>query len=481
MTDIQPTSGDRIRFEAIIKCLIDGGTNLAVLSEYDEVLDHFARQIQLRLTEAIRCDIEFCASTNSEQLVQKFNQLLGQLSIDQALDKDAAHAPRRYLVFRDSILTQEFELQLLARLVKAFPAGNISVILLINSAHNHRGKLEAFGKNLLKWYVETRAGVKREPLRDLTLEAPTEPPVLQDVVADVGHGLAAATSAEPLVPFERREPALVISPLEDTPEAPVSATQPTAASGRRFPWSMLVGVMLLSVVTVAWLYRERIVTELEALRQYVTRGTPAPASVPVRAEVAAPAEDTPAAPQAEASAPPVAEEKEEVIESSSRRSEAVPAPAHAADKPSAEQPLADKPVAEKPAAEKPVAEKGPADKPVVEKLGNDKVVSEKPAAQTKPAPAVTGTAWEDQLQPGTYVVQLAAFDTKEETLTFQKGHAVYANARVLKVRNKSASKTYFVLVAGPMANKAEAEAFMRSHPLVSKGWLRSSKSLKAQL
>lgn len=471
MTDIQPTSGDRIRFEAIIQCLIDGGTNLAVLSEYDEVLDHFARQIQLRLTEAIRCDIEFCASTNSEQLVQKFNQLLGQLSIDQALDKDAAHAPRRYLVFRDSILTQEFELQLLARLVKAFPAGNISVILLINSAHNHRGKLEAFGKNLLKWYVETRAGVKREPLRDLTLEAPTEPPVLQDVVADVGHGLAAATSAEPLVPFERREPALVASPVEDTPEAPVSATQPPAASGRRFPWSMLVGVMLLSVVTVAWLYRERIATEWEALRQYVTRGTPAPASVPVRAEVAAPAEDTPAAPQAEASATPVAEEKEEVIESSSRHSEAVPAPAQVADKPSAEKPMADKPV----------ADKALADKPVVEKLGNDKVVNEKPGAQTKPAPAVTGTAWEDQLQPGTYVVQLAAFDTKEETLTFQKGHAVYANARVLKVRNKSASKTYFVLVAGPMANKAEAEAFMRSHPLLSKGWLRSSKSLKAQL
>ena len=471
MTDIQPTSGDRIRFEAIIKCLIDGGTNLAVLSEYDEVLDHFARQIQLRLTEAIRCDIEFCASTNSEQLVQKFNQLLGQLSIDQALDKDAAHAPRRYLVFRDSILTQEFELQLLARLVKAFPAGNISVILLINSAHNHRGKLEAFGKNLLKWYVETRAGVKREPLRDLTLEAPTEPPVLQDVVAGAGHGLVAGTSVEPLVPFGRREPALVASPVDDTPEAPVSTPQPTAASGRRFPWSMLVGVMLLSVVTVAWLYRERIVTEWEALRQYVTRGTPAPASVPVRAEVAASAGDTPAAPQAEASAPPVAEEKEEVIESSSRHSEAVPAPAQAADKPSAEKPVADKPV----------AEKGPADKPVVEKLGNDKVVSEKPAAQTKPAPAVTGTAWEDQLQPGTYVVQLAAFDTKEETLTFQKGHAVYANARVLKVRNKSASKTYFVLVAGPMANKAEAEAFMRSHPLLSKGWLRSSKSLKAQL
>lgn len=79
---------------------------------------------------------------------------------------------------------QEFELQLLARLVNGFPAGNISVILLINSAGNYRKKLEAFGKNLLQWEVETKAGEPKRVLSDWVADTPdpapaSEPPVLQ--------------------------------------------------------------------------------------------------------------------------------------------------------------------------------------------------------------------------------------------------------------------------------------------------------------
>jgi hypothetical protein len=36
------------------------------------------------------------------------------------------------------------------------------------------------------------------------------------------------------------------------------------------------------------------------------------------------------------------------------------------------------------------------------------------------------------------------------------------------------------LVAGPFETKAQADAFMQSSPLLAKGWLRSSKSMKTQ-
>ena len=45
---------------------------------------------------------------------------------------------------------------------------------------------------------------------------------------------------------------------------------------------------------------------------------------------------------------------------------------------------------------------------------------------------------------------------------------------------KGSDKRYFILVAGPFPGKAQAEAFMATDPLFNKGWLRSSKSLKAQ-
>ena len=467
MTDIQPTSGDRVRFEALVKCLVDGGTNLAILSDYDDVLDHFARQIQRRLSEAVRCEIEFCISTNSEQLVDKFNQLLGQLTIDEALDKEAQHAPRRYLIFRDSILVQEFEMQLLARLVKAFPAGNISVILLINSAHNHRGKLESFGKNLLKWHTETRAGAKKEPLRDITQDSTLDPPVLRDVVAD-RPDLSFAASSSALALSERAEPALTY-PGDEPSVAGEAASALDVGSQkpvRAFPWGLLLGVVLVSFIAVAILYRDRVVAEYDALKRYVSRTAPEPAASPVRAQPAVPVPPEPAATEPAASKT-ADDDKEEVIISSPRTVDATPPAAPAS---------ADKTAADKAAADKTAAETVVADKSV-------STASTPPAAKSevKSPPVNPGNAWIDQLQPGTYVVQLAAFDTQEETLVFQRGHAVYANAHVLKVRNKSGSKNYFVLVAGPMPSKAEAEAFMRSHPLLAKGWLRSSKSLKAQL
>jgi hypothetical protein len=166
MTDIYQSPGDRLRFEILLKSLTEGSINLAVLSERDMVLDYYGSLFEERLRAKGETHIEWCSSTNSEKLVQQFNGILSEITLNQALEKDKKHAPRRFLVFRDSVLMQDFELQLLARLVNGFPAGNISVILLINSAANYQSKVDAFGKNLLKWEVESDLGDAKQKLTD---------------------------------------------------------------------------------------------------------------------------------------------------------------------------------------------------------------------------------------------------------------------------------------------------------------------------
>ncbi|MFY8055939.1 MAG: hypothetical protein ACOVNN_11220, partial [Limnohabitans sp.] len=179
MTDITQSPGDRLRFEILLKSLTEGTMNLAVLSQHDMVLDFYGNLFDERLRAKGETDVEFCFTTNSETLVQKFNEILSDLTLNEALEKEKKTASRRYLIFRDSILMQDFELQLLARLVNGFPASNITVILLINSAGNYRGKLEAFGKNLLQWEVETKAGEPKQPLEDWVAE--TKEPESTDI------------------------------------------------------------------------------------------------------------------------------------------------------------------------------------------------------------------------------------------------------------------------------------------------------------
>jgi septal ring-binding cell division protein DamX len=84
------------------------------------------------------------------------------------------------------------------------------------------------------------------------------------------------------------------------------------------------------------------------------------------------------------------------------------------------------------------------------------------------------------LPANAYVVQLAAMDTQDEMRSFQRSNAAYATARIMRARHKDTGKRYFILVAGPFEGKAQADAFMQTSPLLAKGWLRSSKSMKTQ-
>jgi septal ring-binding cell division protein DamX len=89
-------------------------------------------------------------------------------------------------------------------------------------------------------------------------------------------------------------------------------------------------------------------------------------------------------------------------------------------------------------------------------------------------------AWVNQLPANGYVVQLAAMDTQDDMRSFQRSNSVYAKARIMRARQKDSNKRYYILVAGPFETKSQADAFMQSSPLLSKGWLRSTKSMKTQ-
>jgi cell division septation protein DedD len=387
------------------------------------------------------------------------------------------------LVFRDSILMQDFELQLLARLVNGFPAGNISVILLINSAGNYKSKLDAFGKNLLQWEVETPTGEPKKRLTDWVAKAPAseliepsflpEPPTLQDEVMPVSQLLNIPIKTSWRVPGfgKKQEPQLDAEPLPafvPTPEPvpvapppvpvppPVSAPAAFAATASpavsdvdlfkrparksRAGWLLLV--LLLSIGTFGLMYKDLVLEETELLKKYLLRGTPA---------VAAPAEAASAAAAASAEALATAELAASMAVEAARVASEVQVAASAAS-----------------AASAPAVPAADASAPAVAVA-----VAAKPEANSD-------EAWVNQLPDTGYVVQLAAMDTQEDMRSFQRSNAVYAKTRIMRTRHKDNGKRYFILVAGPFDTKAQADAFMQSNPLLNKGWLRGTKSMKTQ-
>ena len=523
MTDIFQSPGDRLRFEILLKSLTEGSINLAVLSQHDLVLDFYGSLFEERLRAAGEQNIEFCTSTSSEQLVQTFNDILSELTLNQATEKEKKLAPRRFLLFRDSILMQEFELQLLARLVNGFPAGNISVILLINSAGNYRKKLEAFGKNLLQWEVETKAGEPKRVLSDWVADTPdpapaSEPPVLQPMSLEDSEealkqlnmpkktswripGLgkkaqpqpapaSAAATATPSpvpasTPYKPQEAASISAFDERTPREPVlgapvlgaaSAASAQAAEADVFKrsaskprWGMVLFVLLMSLAVFGFMYKDMLVEEAELFKKYLLRGTPAAPSLTPEPVASAP---EPAA----SSAVPAASD----VASGAVDMQTNPASGSVVTAPAASEPVVVAPIKE--VAVKEAVSKETTNKQVPAKEPEKKEPPKKETQTNAPqADKISDADWVSQLPDDGFVLQLAAFDVEDEMLTFKRSQAAYGSARVMQVRKKDTNKRYFILLAGPFETKPEADRFMKSSPLLAKGWLRSVKSVKVQL
>jgi hypothetical protein len=411
---------------------------------------------------------------------------------------------------------QDFELQLLARLVNGFPAGNISVILLINSAGNYQSKVEAFGKNLVKWEVETEAGEAKQQLTDWVATTPDpepaqieptfsmDPPTLNDEVVPVSKLLNIPTKTAWRVPgFGKKEepkvepetlptfvpplpqtaaiPAQPVAPMVPPAVMPAGVGAPLSASAmdtsrepslqanalpaadadlfKRQPrksragWVLLI--LLVSIGVFGLMYKEVVLQEVEALKKYLLRGTPA---VPAPEEAASAAA---AASAASAEALAAAELAASIAAEAARVASDAQEVASAASA-----------VASVTASESVAS----ADEPVKKKTEKELRVEK---AQAKPE-SNSDEAWVEQLPASGYVVQLAAMDTQDDMRSFQRSNAVYAKARILRARQKDSNKRYYILVAGPFESKSQADAFMQSSPLLAKGWLRSSKSMKTQ-
>jgi septal ring-binding cell division protein DamX len=424
--------------------------------------------------------VEFCFSADSAKLVEMFNGILSELTVSQARDKQVKSAPKRYLIFRDIMAMQEFELQLLARLVNGFPASNINVVLLVNSSASHTSKLQTFGKNLLSWEVEGEPGqVKAEAPepRGWAKSAEREPwlaPAEPSATPITKPASPAKVAASPEAPRKDEGPLAPdlgnLSPKEIAAED--GATDPWVPAQAPPPRKGLVwalAVVLISLVAFGFMHSDLLVQEFTALNNYINR-TPAPAAAP-----AAPAASVGMA--TSVPAPPINPteslgDKEEIVDTK----QAAPTDAAPA--------VAPLPAPPAPAPEKVAAEaKAEAVKPATE-AAKPKAEAVKPGLSDKAAAATQGSSqdganWARQLPEKSFVLQHAAFDALDDALAAQNKSPALANALLLMASKKNGAK-YFIIVTGPYENRLAAEGAMKAEPAFAKSWMRSAQSVKQQ-
>ena len=149
-------AADRARFDYLMRAIREDSASMALSSDSDGVLDHYGRLVLAKLRKTDGLQIEVFLPQNTEALLERYNQILADLSIEDARKASGSPAPRRVLLAHDAKALSTRDLQLLARLVQDFPGANVSLVLLVDKGgiKLHERTLESFGQRLLRWPVE---------------------------------------------------------------------------------------------------------------------------------------------------------------------------------------------------------------------------------------------------------------------------------------------------------------------------------------
>lgn len=498
MSDFYQSPADKLRFEILLKSLREGRLNLAILGDDEVALTYYGRRIFQHLREQGEPHVELWTSADAEKLVDRFNEILSELTVDQAVDKGNKAAPKRFMIFPDTQAIQEFELQLLARLVNGFPASNINLILLVNNQTSYEKKLATFGKNLLQWVLESEDPT---PSKTQRIETRDDFSASQKTTAPMAaaEGKTFTLPPAPLPPLDMPNldlappKAVALAATEATPELDVSSEPvmgeevpsgttlsgeelakewaDSAAASRRS--TKIVAILLVAIVgslaTFGFLYQDLIRQEAESLQDYLGGKKPV-------AEVKSDPAPTPSATVSMSSSNStvtkspdiVLSEKEELVSPSTPPANPSLPVAAAPSSPSPAPTPAPTPAALEPVPTLLEAKKKP-----------EKSSEQPPEIAADKAAGADDPVWVSKLDADTWVLQHGAFDSLAEARAFQNNSSLFKSAQVLFSQRKG-GKSFYIVLTGPYADKAVAESQMRQNPAMAKAWLRTSKSLKAQ-
>lgn len=148
-------AADRMRIQGCVNALVQDAVSLAVSCEQEALLDHYLDILLTELREqAPGLEQEVYFPTSTEFLLARFNEILAEQTVQEAIRSGDHTHQARVWVINDAQSLPEAELQLLARLIQNFPGANIRALLVIAGPSARQPQLSAFGRKLLKWDIE---------------------------------------------------------------------------------------------------------------------------------------------------------------------------------------------------------------------------------------------------------------------------------------------------------------------------------------
>ncbi len=145
---------DKPHYLKAVSAVENDDKSLIVIGD-EGVLDHYCRMLISRLKDNPLFKLEVFLSTSKDGLLKRFNQMLSNLSIDEARQPPTPNSAVQLLVINDAGAIKEQEWALLTRLIRDFPGANVRCAMFVDktSSLELEGKIEKLGRKVHKWLV----------------------------------------------------------------------------------------------------------------------------------------------------------------------------------------------------------------------------------------------------------------------------------------------------------------------------------------
>jgi hypothetical protein len=283
--DIFYRQTDRQHLEDAVDALVSGERGLAVIANHETPLDHYARMLLTRLRERKAFQLEVLLPTDTESLLQRFNDLMAAVSLEQATEHAASSTPAKLLVISDPKLVKDDQWALIERLLSDFPGINLRLILLINKTGyaDYQRPLDLLGRKLHRWLLEMPSAQEAQQLLQAARQQGYASEV-ETLLLQTGLGVAVGLSKAPTetdhnpTSIESVAESAIQADAETNPEPTCDPSlhdanlQSTEGSNPRARLGMAL-ILIMAIAAVAWQLTARlnqpvaVTTELQIVAQ----------------------------------------------------------------------------------------------------------------------------------------------------------------------------------------------------------------------
>jgi len=147
---------DKVEFLEGLNAVYQMGQGIAVVASNEVMLNHYCRLMVSRLRKAKGFKVEVLLPSTTDSLLKRFNHIMTQMSLDEALRPPAENSMVTLMVVNDAHLIDQQQWVLLSQLISDFPGVNVRLVAFIDTDEwiEYDQALNLFGQKLHRWEFE---------------------------------------------------------------------------------------------------------------------------------------------------------------------------------------------------------------------------------------------------------------------------------------------------------------------------------------